>query len=236
MSSIKISPKIIKIDEQLTCCDKEWEAAYLRFETPEEEIRKFIERLKTLGADQLNKDIKAVEIFCGRGNGLLALQGLGFKNLEGLDLSERLLMQCNVESTLYICDCRKLPFEDNSRDLIIVQGGLHHLPHLPEDLILTISEVYRVLKPGGRFLLVEPWSTPFLKFVHRLTSFSFVRKLYRRLEDLAIMIDRERVTYENWLSRAAEINCILTERFDPVMDKNRFGKKLFHGIKKSDLR
>ena len=27
-----------------------WEQAYLRFETPDEEIRKFMRRLKTLGA------------------------------------------------------------------------------------------------------------------------------------------------------------------------------------------
>src|SRR6266513_1650687 len=50
------------------------EAAYLRFESPEEEIRKFIRRLTRLGASQWPRDAEIVELFCGRGNGLLSLQ------------------------------------------------------------------------------------------------------------------------------------------------------------------
>src|SRR3982074_2773992 len=53
-----------------------WEAAYLRFESPEEEIRKFIKRLTRLGAPQWPRDAEIVELFCGRGNGLIALQRL----------------------------------------------------------------------------------------------------------------------------------------------------------------
>src|SRR5439155_8665936 len=45
-----------------------WEAAYLRFETPEEEIQKFIGRLNRLGAPQWPRDAEIVELFCGRGN------------------------------------------------------------------------------------------------------------------------------------------------------------------------
>src|SRR5437762_12555511 len=52
-----------------------WEAAYLRFETPEEEIRKFIGRLNRLGARQWPSDAEIVELFCGRGNGLVAQIG-----------------------------------------------------------------------------------------------------------------------------------------------------------------
>jgi len=70
-----------------------WEAAYLRFETPEEEIQKFIGRLTRLGASQWPRDAEIVELFCGRGNGLIALQRLGFTRLEGVDLSPRLLAQ-----------------------------------------------------------------------------------------------------------------------------------------------
>src|SRR5215471_20969153 len=70
-----------------------WEAAYLRFETPEEEIRKFIGRLNRLGARQWPREAEIVELFCGRGNGLVALQRLGFTRLEGVDLSPRLIAQ-----------------------------------------------------------------------------------------------------------------------------------------------
>jgi hypothetical protein len=49
-----------------------WEAAYLRFETPEQEIRKFEKRLLRLGAGAWPRDLRIVELFCGRGNGLRA--------------------------------------------------------------------------------------------------------------------------------------------------------------------
>src|SRR5580700_4855758 len=70
-----------------------WEAAYLRFETPEQEIQKFVSRLRKLGADQWPRDAEIVELFCGRGNGLNALERLGFTRLEGVDLSPRLIAE-----------------------------------------------------------------------------------------------------------------------------------------------
>src|SRR6266851_3118921 len=39
-----------------------WEAAYLRFESPEEEIQKFIKRLTRLGAPQWPRDAEIVEL------------------------------------------------------------------------------------------------------------------------------------------------------------------------------
>ena len=44
-----------------------WEAAYIRFETPQQEIRKFLRRLRKLGATELPRDAHVVELFCGRG-------------------------------------------------------------------------------------------------------------------------------------------------------------------------
>ena len=59
------------------CCDPEWEAAYKRFETSEEEIAKFIARFKKFGFESLPKDARINDIFCGRGNALVALQRMG---------------------------------------------------------------------------------------------------------------------------------------------------------------
>src|SRR5580765_2631992 len=147
-----------------------WEAAYLRFETPEQEIQKFVSRLQKLGAAQWPRNAEIVELFCGRGNGLNALERLGFTHIEGVDLSPRLIAQYRGSAKCFVGDCRQLPFADCSKDVLIVQGGLHHLPTLPEDLEKTLSEMQRVLRKGGRVVFVEPWLTPFLRFAHAVAE------------------------------------------------------------------
>ena len=149
-------------------CESAWEAAYLRFESPEEEIRKFLKRLRWLGVDRLPPDTRIAELFCGRGNGLVALERLGFERLEGVDLSPALVAKYRGPATCYVADCRSLPFADQSKDLVVIHGGLHHLPCLPEDLEQVLGEVWRILAPRGALAVVEPWLTPFLAMVHRL--------------------------------------------------------------------
>ena len=101
-----------------------WEAAYLQFETPQQEVAKFIGRLNRLGAAEWPRDAEIVELFCGRGSGLLALAKLGFTRIEGVDLSPRLLAESAGNAKVIVADCRRLPFPDRSRDILIVQGGL----------------------------------------------------------------------------------------------------------------
>jgi SAM-dependent methyltransferase len=190
----------------------EWEAAYQRFETPEQEIRKFVGRLRKLGSDGWSRDAQIVELFCGRGNGLHALHRLGFRHVEGVDLSPTLVAQYKGESRVQVGDCRELPFADASKDIAIVQGGLHHLPSL-EDLGRTLVQARRVLKPEGRFVVVEPWLTPFLRLVHGLCGVGLVRRCSRKFDALAVMIEHERITYERWLGQPEAIRALLEEQF-----------------------
>src|SRR5713226_7624644 len=201
-----------------------WEAAYLRFETPEQEIQKFIGRLTRLGAPQWPRDAEIVELFCGRGNGLIALQRLGFTRLEGVDVSPRLLAQFKGSAKCTVADCRKLPFADRSKDVLIVQGGLHHLPTLPDDLDQTFSEMQRVLRKDGRVVLVEPWLTLFLRFVHAVSENPLARRLSNKMDALATMIQFERRTYDQWLAQPRLIQKIACTHFVPVRDYFSWGK------------
>jgi ubiquinone/menaquinone biosynthesis C-methylase UbiE len=206
-----------------------WEAAYSRFETPEEEIRKFIGRLTRLGAPQWPRDAEIVELFCGRGNGLIALQRLGFTQLEGVDLSPRLLAQFKGSAKCTVADCRRLPFADRSKDVLIVQGGLHHLPALPDDLDQTFSEMQRVLRRNGRVLFVEPWRTPFLTFVHLISEFPPVRRISNKMDAFATMTEYEIRTYEQWLGQPQLIKKIARTHFLPVHESFAWGKWNFVG-------
>jgi ubiquinone/menaquinone biosynthesis C-methylase UbiE len=206
-----------------------WEAAYLRFETPEQEIQKFTQRLLKLGAGDWAREAEIVELFCGRGNGLHALHRLGFTRLEGADLSAHLLAQYRGDAKCYVSDCRHLPFADGSKDVLIVQGGLHHLPTLPDDLNQTLQEMHRVLRKDGRLVLVEPWLTPFLKLAHLACANAVARRLSKKLDALATMIHYERDTYEQWLSHPELILKLVRSYFVPRHETVAWGKWSFLG-------
>jgi ubiquinone/menaquinone biosynthesis C-methylase UbiE len=206
-----------------------WEAAYLRFETPEQEIHKFIARLRKLGAAQWPRDAEIVELFCGRGNGLNALERLGFTHLEGVDLSPRLIARYRGPAECFVGDCRQLPFANRSKDVLMVQGGLHHLSTLPEDLEQTFAEMQRVLRKEGRVVIVEPWLTPFLKFVHAVSENPLARRLSNKLDALATMIQFERRTYEQWLTQPELIRKIARTHFVPIHESFEWGKWNFVG-------
>jgi SAM-dependent methyltransferase len=213
----------------VSCCDPAWEEAYQRFESPDEEIAKFRRRLVSLGATNWGPESVIVELFCGRGNGLKALASLGFQSLSGVDLSETLLRTFDGQARLYVGDCRELKLPDGSIDVVVVQGGLHHLPDLPTDLEKTLREVRRVLRGDGRFVVVEPWKTPFLRLVHGACHLPVARRVWGKLDALATMIERERATYDQWLGQPENILRLLRTHFDPERQNVAWGKLSFVG-------
>ena len=189
-------------------------------------------RLKQLGAHRWPRDSRIVELFCGRGSGLLALSRLDFTSIEGVDLSPRLIAEYRGPGKVSVCDCRRLTFPDGSRDILIVQGGLHHLPKLPEDLAQTLREAHRVLRADGLLVAVEPWLTPFLRCTHGIARNSFARRAWPKLDALQIMIENEADTYEQWLLNPQVILDCFTEYFQMEQRNTRWGKLMFVGRKK----
>jgi ubiquinone/menaquinone biosynthesis C-methylase UbiE len=104
---------------------------------------------------------KALELGCGTGFFTLNLK-LGGVLEEGhvTDLSPGMVdvAQRNARSLGFhvegrVADAERLPYDDDSFDLVIGHAVLHHIP----DLDLAFREVLRVLKPGGRFVFAgEP--------------------------------------------------------------------------------
>jgi ubiquinone/menaquinone biosynthesis C-methylase UbiE len=110
-----------------------------------------------------------------------------------------------------------------------VQGGLHHLPALPDDLEQTVAEMQRVLKRSGRLMIVEPWRTPFLNAAHFISEIPLVRRLSNKMDALAVMTQHEIVTYEQWLSHPEMILKIMHSHFVPLKESFTWGKWRFAG-------
>ena len=73
--------------------------------------------------------------------------------------------------TLHLCDCRHLPFEDETFDALMNQYLLDILP--VEDFVPILLEFRRVLKDGGRMVLVnmtkgEKWLNQIYEGIYKL--------------------------------------------------------------------
>jgi SAM-dependent methyltransferase len=231
-SHTAISSALVETEGRLRCCPHCWEEAYLAFESPDEEVRKFRRRLLRLGAKSWPPAAAIVELFCGRGNGLTALGTLGFTRVEGVDFSPRLVAEYKGPFSMHVADCRCLPFADASRDIVLVQGGLHHLERLPGDLDQVVSEISRVLGPGGLFVAVEPWMTPFLSAVHAVCRWPLAGHALPKIGALATMIRHEQPTYSQWLANGPLIRSCLTSKLEPVKLAIAWGKLSFVGRKR----
>jgi ubiquinone/menaquinone biosynthesis C-methylase UbiE len=92
---------------------------------------------------------KVLDIGCGTGADLLQFARHG-AIATGIDLTSRHVELARKRlgglAQIYQADMRKLPFADNSFDYIYSHGVLHH----SDDPEKAISEMFRVLRPGGR--------------------------------------------------------------------------------------
>jgi len=61
------------------------------------------------------------------------------------------LLDAGIALPTLVCDAEKLPFADNSFDLVSVAFGLRNMTHKD----LALAEMHRVLKPRGRLLVLE---------------------------------------------------------------------------------
>lgn len=106
--------------------------------------------------DNLHGRGRGLDLGCGDGR----LARVLFKHLPdlawtGLDIDAEdvaIARQMNVYQQFHIAPGDKIPEADNSFDLIFSNSVLEHIP--PLDAVL--GEVFRVLKPGGKFVITVP--------------------------------------------------------------------------------
>lgn len=91
---------------------------------------------------------------CGLGHQCAEMRARGYR-VVGVDPSWPLLRHASERRVpVVVGDGLALPFRDESLDYVYAIGVLHHMPNR-EAQEAACREVARVLKPGGRFLVVE---------------------------------------------------------------------------------
>ncbi len=101
---------------------------------------------------------RALDLCCGTGDIALALAQRGAE-VAGLDFSEPMLeiarrknSKFKIQNVKFLQgDAQKIPFPDNSFDIVTVGYGLRNLASLDTGL----REMQRVAKPGGRLLVLD---------------------------------------------------------------------------------
>ncbi|MTV22553.1 demethylmenaquinone methyltransferase [Staphylococcus delphini] len=143
----------------------------------------------------------ALDVCCGTADWTIALsQAVGPEGeVTGLDFSENML-KVGEEKTAHMDNIRlvrgdamALPFDDNAFDYVTIGFGLRNIP----DYSKALSEMYRVLKPGGMAVCLETSqpTMPVFKQGYRL-YFKFVMPIFGKI------FAKSKQEYE-WLQQSA---------------------------------
>ncbi len=95
---------------------------------------------------------KVLEVGVGAGSDFVQWCRAG-AHATGIDLTEEGINHVRRRLDVYglhadqlvVADCERLPFEDNTFDLVYSSGVIHHTPDTPK----AMREIIRVCKPGG---------------------------------------------------------------------------------------
>jgi ubiquinone/menaquinone biosynthesis C-methylase UbiE len=127
---------------------------------------------------QINPGDKVLDVGCGTGDLTLEAKKLAGSTGEvhGTDASPNMIGQARqktartgIDVTFQVGLVEDIDFPENQFDVVLSSLMMHHLPDgLKQE---GLAEIYRVLKPGGRLLIVDMQSTIGGTFAQRLTDF-----------------------------------------------------------------
>ena len=169
---------------------------------------------------------KLIDVACGTGDvGKLFLDSTNKEaEITCVDPNKGMVSQGKQKLSNYknvkwvISPAEKLPITDNSFDYYTISFGLRNTKNLNK----ALSEAYRVLKPGGRYLCLE-----FSKIQN--SNLDFVYKYYSKLIPIiGQFVVGEKEPYE-YLTKSIE-EFINQDELIELMEKNNFQKCSYRNL------
>ncbi len=154
--------------------------------------------------DNLSPNTKVLEIGCGNGKNMRYRNDLDFY---GIDSSEVLVDICKKKGLNVIHgDARKLPYDNNSFDSIIMIAVIHHIN--PDEHNLILNEIERILKPDGKCLITN-WAVEQPSDAKRdfIAGLNYVKWKGKESEPLPYWIMDENMTKEFKLKLPSKLDC-----------------------------
>ncbi|UCD02451.1 MAG: methyltransferase domain-containing protein [Promethearchaeota archaeon] len=193
---------------------------------------------------QFNRDHQILDLCCGQGRHSIELANRGFKNVFGLDRSRYLIQKAksNAKKCGVLCkfregDARKLPYNPDTFDIVMILGNSFGYFESINDDLLVLKEVFRVLKPWGK-ILIDMTDGEFLRENFQSRSWEWIDKNFfvcreRTLSlDKQKLISREVITHVN---KGVLVDQFYAERLyskigiSELLEKVGFSDVIFHG-------
>lgn len=177
-------------------------------------------RKKVVKIISRNNPKQILDIATGTGDLALMMSQLNPDKIVGLDISAGMLevgkqkiAKANLSDQIemIVGDSEDMPFDDNTFDAITVSFGVRNFANLDKGL----TEIRRVLKPGGTFVVLEtsnPTKFPYKQGYKFYTSFI--------LPVIGKIFSKDKVAY-SYLSESAN-SFPFGETFDNILKKNGF--------------
>lgn len=119
----------------------------------------FYRRLLEIALEPVRSEARILDIGCGQGLLIYALNGLGYTDVQGIDLSEQQIavgksfgLRCQAVDSNYLFDLAKS--SPGTFDLIFLMDVLEHMNKAEQLRIL--AAISDLLVPGGRLILSVP--------------------------------------------------------------------------------